>query len=168
MSASLAMSAACTPVSSLTSRRAVCGGFSPLSIAPLGRATRSVGDLRLGFVLLADFFGRSMWGSMTARNRRPRIFRNTTPPAENSRTMGAFSGTGLVWQSAGKVAMREKEQPQISRMNSDLEKRKAVMLSEHGLLLAVRVETPLSGRNSLVGIGVLRLGRPKPGRPRSG
>src|SRR5271157_1861875 len=92
MSASLAMIPARTPVSSLTSRRAVCSGFSPLSIAPFGRAIIAVGAFGRAFVGLVDFFGRSMCGSMTARNQRPRIFRSTTPPAENSRTM-----VGLKW-----------------------------------------------------------------------
>lgn len=34
-----------------------------------------------------------MWGSMTATNQPPRILRNTTPPAENSRSIGLLRGT---------------------------------------------------------------------------
>jgi hypothetical protein len=35
---------------------------------------------------------------MTAMNQRPRILRNTTPPAENSRTI-RVSDEPLVWQT---------------------------------------------------------------------
>src|SRR5271165_4394000 len=45
--------------------------------------------------------------------------------------------------------------------------RKPVMLSEHSRFFAVRCETPPYNPDGLTGIGVLRLVRPKAGRPRS-
>src|SRR6516225_8320418 len=89
MSASLATISARTPVSSRTSRSAVCSGFSPSSMAPLGSATSSASvGVRLDLRSLRLRRGRSMCGSITAKYQRPRILRKTTPPAENSRTIG--------------------------------------------------------------------------------
>src|SRR6201999_1986034 len=103
ISASLPIRSACSPVSSLTSRRAVCSGVSPASIAPFGKA-RIAGATLLWLLVdfLGGFLGRSMCGSIIARNQRPRILRSTTPPAETSRTMG-LSANWLVWQTQALV-----------------------------------------------------------------
>src|SRR5581483_961587 len=85
MSASLLMISARTPVSSHTSRSAVCRGFSPGSTVPFGNA--STCGLLGCFAVLGVTFGRSVCGSIVAMCQRPRIMRSTTPPAENSRTI---------------------------------------------------------------------------------
>src|SRR5215470_11892159 len=104
MSASLATMSARTPVSSRTSRRAVWSGFSPSSMEPLGRAMSSASvGVRLDFRSLMLRRGRSMCGSITARYQRPRILRRTTPPAENSRTMGIRKERVVSQQVGGKA-----------------------------------------------------------------
>src|SRR6476646_11908025 len=80
---SFAMGEAVTPVSSRTSRTAVCSACSPASTRPLGRASTVSSVLRFD---VGDF-ASSRRGSMTATQHFLRMKRMTTPPAEISRTM---------------------------------------------------------------------------------
>src|SRR4051812_41533 len=70
MSSIFSTSEASTPVSSRTSRAAASAADSPGSMCPLGSAST-----------LPSF------SRMAAMYERPRMFRTTTPPAENSRSI---------------------------------------------------------------------------------
>src|SRR5207253_7222000 len=81
------------PVSSRTSRNAVCSGFSPRSTKPLGKANNTLWGFDVA-ARTASFCRSSFRGSITAVHQAFSKRRITIPPAEISRTM-AHKLTGL-------------------------------------------------------------------------